>query len=163
MRDRDQLVKLVHDARRFVMYHRGAIDSYPLQTYASALLFSPSGSLIRQLFVHEEPKGITIWPAMSDGWSACLQILEGHSHSVASVAFSLDSAQLASASHVKTVKIWDASSGASLSADGIWIKHADENMLWVPSEYRSSCSSVSGLTVAMGVGSGRLWSCRIDP
>ncbi|KAF2626151.1 hypothetical protein BU25DRAFT_492296 [Macroventuria anomochaeta] len=331
MRDQDQLTRLVQDARRFVMYHKGAIESYPLQTYASALLFSPPGSLIRRLFQHEEPKGISIWPATSDGWSACLQTLEGHSSTVTSVAFSHDSAQLASASLDKTVKIWDASSGAclqtleghgnrvtsvafshdsaqlasasgaclqtleghsnwvtsiafshdsaqlasasldktvkiwdassgaclqtleghsstvtsvafshdsaqlasasydktvkiwdassgaclqtlyigralddlsfdptgsrlytdigtivihssevsgtidteelgrplyqgtSLSADDIWIKHADNNMLWVPSEYRPSCSSVSGLTVAMGVGSGRVWSCRIDP
>ena len=217
MRDQVQLTQLVQDARRFVMYHKGAIERYPLQTYASALLFSPTGSLIRRLFQHEEPKTITIWPAMSDGWSACLQTLEGHSSIVTSVAFSHDSAQLASASYDNTVKIWDASSGAclqtlhvsralqdlsfdptdsrlytdigtiviqtsevsstngteelaqplyqgtSFSADGIWIKHADNNILWVPSEYRPSCSSVSGLTVAMGVGSGRVWSCRIDP
>ena len=216
MRDQDQPAQLVQDAQRFIMYHRGAIESYPLQTYASALLFSPLGSLIGQLFQHEEPKGITIWPAMSDGWSACLQTLEDHSDGVTSVVFSHDTAQLASASWDNTVKIWDASSGAclqtlyigktlsdlsfgptgsclftnigtiviqtskvsstndkeelprplyqgpSLSADGIWIKHAGENMLWVPSEYPPSCSSVSGLTVGMGFGSRRVWSYKID-
>jgi WD40 repeat protein len=51
---------------------------------------------------------------MSDGWSACLQTLEGHSGSVNSVAFSHDSARLASASHDNTVKIWNAGSGACL-------------------------------------------------
>jgi WD40 repeat protein len=114
MRDQDQLTQLVQDARRFVMYHKGAIESYPLQAYASALSFSPRGSLIRRLFQHEEPEGITIRPAMSDGWSACLQTLEGHSNSVSSVAFSHDSTRLASASSDSTVKIWDASSGACL-------------------------------------------------
>jgi WD40 repeat protein len=96
------------------MYHRGAIESYPLQVYASALLFSPTKSLIRRLFQHEEPKGITIKPSMSDEWSACLQTLEGHSEKVTSVVFSHDSARLASASGDGTVKIWDASSGACL-------------------------------------------------
>ncbi|KAL5375855.1 hypothetical protein DPSP01_010851, partial [Paraphaeosphaeria sporulosa] len=45
---------------------------------------------------------------------ACLQTLEGHSNWVSSVAFSHDSARLASASDDNTVKIWDASSGACL-------------------------------------------------
>jgi hypothetical protein len=61
------------------MYHKGAIKGYPLQTYASALLFSLTGSLIRQLFRHKEPEGISIRPALSNGWSTCLQTLEGHS------------------------------------------------------------------------------------
>jgi WD40 repeat protein len=283
------------------MYHKGVIESYPLQTYASALLFSPTRSVTRRLFQHEEPKGITVKPAMSDGWSACLQTLEGHSdrvisvafshdssklasasgdrmvkvwdassgaclqtlegHSdyVTSIAFSHDSSKLASASYDKTVKVWDASSGAclqtleghshyvssvafshnssklasssydktvkvwdassgaclhtlnvgktlhrlsfdptssflrseigpiaihdsgtsseiavmeparphylgtSLSSDGTWIKYDDRNVLWIPSEYRPSCSAVCGNKVGMGVGTGRVWTCSIDP
>jgi WD40 repeat protein len=114
MCEQDRLAQLVQDARRFIMYHKGAIEGYPLQTYASALLFSPTGSLIRQLFQHEAPKEFTLKPGMSDSWSACLQTLEGHGGEVRSVAFSHDSTRLASASDDSTVKIWDASSGACL-------------------------------------------------
>jgi WD40 repeat protein len=256
--DQDQLTHLVRDARRFVMYHKQAIESYPLQTYASALLFSPTGSLIKRLFEHEEPEGITIGLDMCSNWSACLQTLEGHSSGVNSVAFSHDSAQLASASDDKTVKIWDVSSGTclrtlkghssevssvafshdstqlasasydktvkiwdvssgaclqtintsetlhelsfnsissclyteigpitinssqatgidhpveqkrplrlrpSVSFDKTWIQYGGANMLWVPSEYRPSCSSVCGSIVGIGAGSGKVWSCRID-
>ncbi|KAH5983398.1 hypothetical protein HBI84_247640 [Parastagonospora nodorum] len=114
MCDKDRLAQLVQDARRFIMYHKGAIEGYPLQTYASALLFSPTGSLIRQLFRQEEPEAISITPALSDEWSACLQTLEGHGGWVLSVAFSHDSTRLASASYDSTIRIWDASSGACL-------------------------------------------------
>jgi WD40 repeat protein len=51
---------------------------------------------------------------MGDEWSACLQTLEGHSDCVNSVAFSHDSALLASASYDNTIKIWDAHSGECL-------------------------------------------------
>jgi WD40 repeat protein len=258
MCDQGRLTQLVQDVRRFIMYHKGAIEGYPLQTYASALVFSPTGSLVRQLFKHEEPEAISIRPTLSDGWSACLQTLEGHSNAVSSVAFSHDSTWLASASGDKTVKMWDASTGAcvqtleghsgdvtsvafshdstwlasasydstvkmwdastgacvhtlnvgkilsgfsfdltgsylyteigtidiqsletsirtdivkpacplyvgtGVSSDGIWIQHAGKNMLWVPSEYRPSHSSVSGTMVSVGVGSGRVWICSID-
>jgi WD40 repeat protein len=200
MRDQDQLTQLVQDARRFVMYHKGPIDNYPLQTYAAALLFSPTGSLVRRLFQHEEPTGITIKPAMSDGWSACLQTLEGHCSTVMSVAFSHDSAQLVSASYDKTVKIWDASSGACLqtleghsggvnsadlnfilaslhsdqtatksqqpvrqgtaiSSDSTWISNNAQDLLWLPTEYRPVCSTVSGRYVGLGTGSGKVLIC----
>ena len=97
------------------MSHKLAIENNPLQAYASALVFSPTRSLIRDLFKKEQPEWITIKPAMEDKWSPCLSTLEGHRDRVISVAFSHDSTRLASASHDRTVKIWDASSGECLS------------------------------------------------
>jgi hypothetical protein len=48
------------------------------------------------------------------------------------------------------------------SPDSIWIKHNGENMLWIPSEYRPSCSSISETVIGVGNGSGRVWLCRIN-
>jgi WD40 repeat protein len=114
MCDQYRLAQLVKDARRFIMYHKEAIQGYPLQTYASALLFSPADSLVRRLYQQEAPEEVCIRPMLSNSWSACLQTLEGHSSWVYSVAFSHDSTRLASASWDSTVKIWDAGSGACL-------------------------------------------------
>src|SRR5205085_884878 len=54
---------------------------------------------------------VKIWDASS---GECLQTLAGHSQSVNSVAFSHNSAWLASASTDNTAKIWDTSSGECL-------------------------------------------------
>jgi WD40 repeat protein len=106
--------ELVYDIHRFAMYHKQAIERSPLQAYASALLFSPQQSLIRTLFRHEKPTGITVRPPVGDDWSACLQTLEGHSDVVYFITFSRDSTRLASVSGDGTAKIWDANSGACL-------------------------------------------------
>ncbi|PVH94223.1 hypothetical protein DM02DRAFT_504605, partial [Periconia macrospinosa] len=44
----------------------------------------------------------------------------------------------------------------ALSADGVWITYNSENLVWLPSEYRPACSAVSGKTIGVGVGSGRV-------
>jgi WD40 repeat protein len=96
------------------MSHKLAIEKSPLQAYASALLFSPTQSLVRGLFKGEEPNWITIKPAMDNTWSPCLSTLEGHSDMVNSVAFSHNSARVASASADCTIKIWDTCSSECL-------------------------------------------------
>ena len=53
-----------------------------------------------------------------------------------------------------------------LSSDRSWIAWHGRNVLWLPSEYRpweSSCSAVSGTTVAIGCSSGRVLVIRFSP
>ncbi|KAL2890556.1 Vegetative incompatibility protein HET-E-1 [Ceratocystis lukuohia] len=110
----ENLRDLVSDAHRFFLFHAGVIEIAPLQVYVSALIFSPTNSLIRRMFSHEEPDWIELKPTVETNWDACLRTLEGHHDTVTSVVFSNDGQSLATGSWDNKIKIWDATSGACL-------------------------------------------------
>lgn len=115
MKDADDfslLADFARDGLRFVRYHRFCIEVAPMQIYASALIFSPTSSAVRQNFANEEPLWLRSKPQMNSQWSACLQTLEGHLRSVEALSFSPDGKTLATGSMDKTVKLWDPVTGA---------------------------------------------------
>ncbi|KAG8677869.1 hypothetical protein FPOAC1_003897 [Fusarium poae] len=105
-----RLSTFVADAVRFVQIYFSVIAEAPLQIYC-CLAFTPSKSVVRMRFEYAIPRWISALPKVEANWDACLLTLEGHSSWVNSVVFSHDSKKVASGSHDKTIRIWDAETG----------------------------------------------------
>jgi WD40 repeat protein len=135
-----------------------------------------SGSVSSFAFSHDstrlasasDDRTVRIWDASS---GECLQTLEGHSGWVFNISFDSTGSYLqtetgtiaidgSSASNI-TPSVTDPQKpryqGGGLSLDGVWITYNSENVVWLPSEYRPSCSAISGKTIGVGVGSGKVW------
>jgi WD40 repeat protein len=126
-----------------------------------------------------DDKTIKLWDAKT---GKELQTLEGHSGKIMSVDFSPDSQTVASRSLGSTIKLWDAETGKELqtleghpesvasvvgqishkpnpqvSIAFDWIAFRNENVIWLPAEYREfHCSAIQDGTLALGYANRRV-------
>ncbi|PYH92523.1 WD40 repeat-like protein [Aspergillus ellipticus CBS 707.79] len=106
-----ELYEFIVDARRFILYHNSTIQEAPLQVYSSAILFTPTSSLVRAQFSHESPGWINSPPIVQECWGPSEQTLEGHLKGVECVAISHNGSMIASGSSDGTVRIWNLTTG----------------------------------------------------
>ena len=104
----------MYDAYRFTLNYRSIIEQAPLQTYCSALMFSPSQSILRKVFKSQLPRWVTCVSRVSEHWDSLLQTLEGNTRQVTALKFSPDGQKLCSGYGGLTVCIWDATTGTLL-------------------------------------------------
>ncbi|RJE26491.1 NACHT domain protein [Aspergillus sclerotialis] len=107
-----EFVGFLDDAERFILSYWSIVEQAPLQTYGSALAFSPMTSKVKALYWEERLPLIRDVMGVEDDWDACLQILEGHDYTTSIATFSPDSNTIASGSGDATVRLWDAATGA---------------------------------------------------
>ncbi|KAK4070974.1 uncharacterized protein Triagg1_6341 [Trichoderma aggressivum f. europaeum] len=104
----------LNDAKQFVRTHASTIESWPLQTYSSALVFTPSDSVVRAQFKDSIPSWILFPPPVDNSLNPCTLLIEGRSNYIECMTFSHGSTLLASGSRDHTLKIWDLDTGECL-------------------------------------------------
>jgi WD40 repeat protein len=97
------------------------------------VIFSPDS---KQVVSGSFDSTVRLWDATT---GAMLQTLKGHSYSVSSVVFSPDG---------KLLPI--------LLVSGHWVVEGDTNILWLPADYRETCSVTWNRSLVIGHLSGRI-------
>jgi WD40 repeat protein len=104
------LVALLADIQQLLSEYRTPIDSHALHVYHSAAVTMP----MCPLWKHHASMGVDLArlrTPRAQGWILHSLILEGHTETVFSVAFSPISQSIVSGSDDHTVRVWDASTG----------------------------------------------------
>ena len=102
---------MVQDAERFILSNRTIIEQAPLQTYASALVFSPTESLTRKCYSDQLPAWLVRLPTVQENWDNNSQTPGGHRGTITAIVFSPDGKYLAAGSCDCTVRLWDPATG----------------------------------------------------
>ncbi|KAJ3539301.1 hypothetical protein NM208_g5547 [Fusarium decemcellulare] len=91
------------------------IDEYPLQIYASCILFAPNNSRVKAAFTKHMPRWILQPPQTVQDWDACLRMIYTNSEYVKAIRFLPDNGGLLIASSSGKVQFWDTGTGQEKS------------------------------------------------
>ncbi|KAI0386358.1 quinon protein alcohol dehydrogenase-like superfamily [Hypomontagnella monticulosa] len=114
----EQSNEFLEDAYKFIQFHHAGIESFPLQVYTS-LFFTPSKSIIRQIFRSENPRWLALEPTPEVQWRAEMYRPKSSEpdgfRNFPSISLSINGSRIALSSwEDRTTKILDASTGACL-------------------------------------------------
>ena len=90
------------------------ISTFASHVYKSALPCCPFSSVLRTHYAQDLEGAPRITIGLRPSWNANVITLEGHTKLVRSAAYSPDGKQIVSASWDRTIRLWDAATGAQL-------------------------------------------------
>lgn len=108
-------IAFIRDALRFAQVFGSSMHEHPLLVYQTALSFSPTDSTVYRAFCDQySPVCPSIAGGLERVWSPLVLVMSNHEDSVLSLSFSADSGHIVSGSKDRTVRVWDATSGAQI-------------------------------------------------
>ncbi|KAI0883900.1 WD40 repeat-like protein [Annulohypoxylon maeteangense] len=114
---------IIQDAYLFIRLHQSLNTPKDVSVH-NTLLFSPTESIIKRVWVKKAFPWLLSPPAMDRQWGRNIRTFDGHTDRVRSVAFSSDGKLIASGSDDSSVRIWDAETGTTqhkFKRHGGWI------------------------------------------
>ncbi|KAL7935407.1 hypothetical protein V8C35DRAFT_272036 [Trichoderma chlorosporum] len=103
-----EALEFFQDAVRFILHNRFIIETAPLQTYVSALIFAPARSVVRLSF-RDTISWIKTLPEVENDWTPCQYTL--YCGTMAHAVFSNDGSRLITLSPNGKLRMWDSTTG----------------------------------------------------
>ncbi|KAI1476944.1 hypothetical protein F4774DRAFT_420397 [Daldinia eschscholtzii] len=109
-----ELSGLLYDSYRFTLFNIPIIRKAPLQVHYSSVLFSPSASIVRHLFLEPLTEWIKLLPHVNETWGAELMTINTRQDELIDSIVSPDSKTIASLKD-SVVYLWEAVTGIEIT------------------------------------------------